>query len=501
LLLNNARTSIKKLFFRKNPDANIVPICSLNIFASLGSNRPNHQFLTKLVSPTSRIHYMSIRFAKLLPLMFALDLVLFPIPLFAARVSWIGGSGDWNTATNWSTDALPGTIDDVVINAGTAITVTISSGTHVVKSILSQQTFVLSGGTLSVLNTMQVNNNFNLSGGTLSGAIVLQGTNGGSLIVQNQNAILSGVTVNGILDVGNSYNDSALTITNGLVLEGTALVGNSTNSNFGAINFAGSQTLSGNGTVVFGDYSDDYIGECNRMQIIDRGTTLTISPGIMVAGNIGVIGGGSDNVAVINQGTIGANVYGGNICVQGAWLLNQGLLSADDGGRITVYANLTNTGAFNATNSIVTLGGMLTLADLGTFKASETTVYLVGTLNNTTTTLAIDALGGTWVLNGGEIDGGLITTTNSSGLVIDGSGTLDGVMLKGNLDVGNRFENTGLTITNGLVLNGTVLVGNRTNSTFGEIHFVGVQTLSGSGAVFIGNTFDAALLRYNCGLP
>src|ERR1051326_2725814 len=27
----------------------------------------------------------------------------------AATVSWTGGSGDWNTATNWSTGALPGT--------------------------------------------------------------------------------------------------------------------------------------------------------------------------------------------------------------------------------------------------------------------------------------------------------------------------------------------------------------------------------------------------------
>ena len=33
----------------------------------------------------------------------------------SAVISWIGGSGDWNTATNWSAGALPGPDDDVVI--------------------------------------------------------------------------------------------------------------------------------------------------------------------------------------------------------------------------------------------------------------------------------------------------------------------------------------------------------------------------------------------------
>jgi len=30
------------------------------------------------------------------------------MPLDAATVSWVGGSGDWNTLINWSTGALPG---------------------------------------------------------------------------------------------------------------------------------------------------------------------------------------------------------------------------------------------------------------------------------------------------------------------------------------------------------------------------------------------------------
>ena len=66
-----------------------------------------------------------------------------------------------------------------------------------------------------------------LQGGTIQGGTVTT-TNGASFIV-NGSGTLDGVTVNGVLDVGNTYNDASLTVTDGLVLNGTALVGNPTN--------------------------------------------------------------------------------------------------------------------------------------------------------------------------------------------------------------------------------------------------------------------------------
>src|ERR1017187_9545618 len=92
--------------------------------------------------------------------------------LHGATVTWVGGSGDWNTAANWSTGSLPGTNDNVVIGAGASITVTHSSGTHTVNSVQSQQAFVLSGGSLTVSNTFLASNTFILSGGTLATATV-----------------------------------------------------------------------------------------------------------------------------------------------------------------------------------------------------------------------------------------------------------------------------------------------------------------------------------------
>src|ERR1017187_819498 len=161
--------------------------------------------------------------------------------LHGATVTWIGGSGDWNTATNWSTGSLPGTNDNVVLGAGASITVTHSSGTHTVQSVQSQQACVLSGGSLTISNTVQVNNTFTLSGGTLVRGTVLQGTNSASFVVSS--GTLDGVTVNGNWDVGATVNGATLTVLDGLTNNGTLQVGNPTNSWYGQINFSGTQTL------------------------------------------------------------------------------------------------------------------------------------------------------------------------------------------------------------------------------------------------------------------
>ena len=42
--------------------------------------------------------------------------------------TWVGGSGDWNTTSNWSGGTLPGASDDVLIPTG--VSVTPSSGSH-----------------------------------------------------------------------------------------------------------------------------------------------------------------------------------------------------------------------------------------------------------------------------------------------------------------------------------------------------------------------------------
>ena len=283
----------------------------------------------------------------------------------------------------------------------------------------------------------------------------------------------------------------------------------------GYITFAGSQTLGGSGTVMFGDYPSAAV---NALRLADGGTTLTMGLGITVEGQNGTIGyssawGGPQNVSVVNQGVISADVSGGTISIQAQPFTNQGLaqganggsliinelqnnpggtLIINGGGSLSLNGVWTNAGAINVTNSTVNLGGSFTLATLGALTRSGGTVNLTGTLDNRSTTLALTEASGSWVLDGGTVLGGTITTAGGATLLVN-NGTLDGVTLAGTLDVGNTVNGAELTVTNGLVLNGTALVGNPTNSTYGVVSFAGSQTLGGSGTVMFGDYPSAAV--------
>jgi hypothetical protein len=114
--------------------------------------------------------------------LFALAAASLVGPAKAATVSWVGVSGDWNTAANWSAGAVPGPEDEVLVDVPGTITITHSSGAHSVRSILCQEAFTLSGG-------------------ALVGTTNLQGTNGQSVIATSADGWLSGVTLNGNIDL------------------------------------------------------------------------------------------------------------------------------------------------------------------------------------------------------------------------------------------------------------------------------------------------------------
>jgi hypothetical protein len=195
-----------------------------------------------------------------------------------------GGTGDWNTVSNWSSGTLPGVDDNVVIDQpGASLTVTHSSGAHIVKSVLCHQSFVISGGSLAVSNTVQVNRTFTLSGGTLMAATVLPGTNAQAVSVLN--CTLNSVTMNANMDLIGNYSYCA--VNNGLVLNGTARLGTATNNSYGLLSFVGTQTLSGNGTILFGlGYDSNYN---NTLRLENAGTVLTIGPSIIIRGQNGNI--------------------------------------------------------------------------------------------------------------------------------------------------------------------------------------------------------------------
>jgi hypothetical protein len=109
-----------------------------------------------------------------------------------STVSWINPSGgDWDTPSNWSTGALPGPSDDVVINQP-GITVTHStSAIDTVNSLTissSQSSLDISGGSLALSTTSSIAGTVSIEGATLTtaGNLAVAGpfTNNGSVEVQ-----------------------------------------------------------------------------------------------------------------------------------------------------------------------------------------------------------------------------------------------------------------------------------------------------------------------------
>ncbi len=87
-------------------------------------------------------------------------------------VTWINpGSGNWDVAANWSTDSVPGSGDDAVINIASAATITIKSGdSESVHSLTTAGTDTLSitGGTLTVAAPSSLVGPLAMTGGSLT---------------------------------------------------------------------------------------------------------------------------------------------------------------------------------------------------------------------------------------------------------------------------------------------------------------------------------------------
>jgi len=464
--------------------------------------------------------------------------------------SALPGNYSWQFAT-------PGSLTFILNNTTIDATVTNFDGENL---FIANAAVTITGGT-HPFNSITVSGSGSLilNGGAVRGASMAT-TNGASFVVSG--GTLDGVTVNGNWDVGSSVNGAQLTVLDGLTVNGTLQVGNPTNGWYGLLNFGGTQTLGGSGTVVFGNNTYSCGSYYNALRLLNGGTTLTIGAGLTVRGQNGTIGyqpcfGGPQNVSVINQGDISCDVNGGTIFVNAQPLVNNGSVAMSNGGSLninymtslaglvvsgngtltlngtwqnsgpliaaalslngswtnsgtisaatlslggswtnagtinatggtlTLNGNWINSGTINATNATVSLGGTFTLANLGVFNQSGSTVNLTGTLDNTNTTLVLNAATGSWVLNGGTVQGGAITASSGTPLIVS-SGTFDGVTVDGVLDVGNSVNDAELTVTNGLILDGVALVGNPTNGWFGQISFLGDQTLGGNGTLVFG---------------
>ncbi|MFO7906919.1 MAG: hypothetical protein R6U98_29960, partial [Pirellulaceae bacterium] len=175
-------------------------------------------------------------------------------------VAWDGeGDGtNWSDPVNWSSDALPDSDDEVRIEIGGIDAIQHAAGIHSIQSLFSTRPLTLTGGTLEVGTTIQVDNAFRLQGGTLADATILPGNGGQGLIFTSSGGTLDSVTADSDLDLA-TENSAHAYVENGLTLNSTAWLGSAAGSTSGGLYFRGTQSLSGTGEVVLGKHSSNYL--------------------------------------------------------------------------------------------------------------------------------------------------------------------------------------------------------------------------------------------------
>ena len=147
---------------------------------------------------------------------------------------------------------------------------------------------------------------------TLSGVINTAGT-GNFVATNNGNNFLSGVTLNGNLDLATATGSER--VYGGLTLNGGININNNS-----ILSFGGDQTLGGTGTITLGNSRRQQPCQHRRHINLDRGLYILIHGENGTIGNEDYIGG---TATLINNGTISADVAGGAINLPPEWRHHQ----------------------------------------------------------------------------------------------------------------------------------------------------------------------------------
>ena len=380
----------------------------------------------------------------------------------AANCTWNPATGNWGVSGNWSCGAVPGTADIANIALGKVVTIdtsqgiftlgnsgginvdafvftlasngsttntgtiNVGSGVTAAMNVLSGHNIANSGGVINIATGSVVNQfGSSISGGTIN----TTGTGKLAAFAGSAN-FLSGVTLNGNLDMAS--NQAFERINGGFTLNGSVSLG--ANS---ILSFEGNQTVNGNGTITFADANGS-----NRLDV--GGGNLVLASGMAIRGGNGIIGQ--------------QNFLGG-----GATLTNLGLISADTNGRtisINVNGLVTNQGTMSAQN-----GAALVLGGASGY-------------NNTGGTI-LAGNGSVVTLSASSISGGVLDSAGNGSwrAIASSSNFINGATVSGVLDLASTQGFVRVS-SGGMVINGAVNIG--ANSIFAT---EGAQTLSGSGNI------------------
>ena len=381
--------------------------------------------------------------------------------------TWKGGSGSWETASDWTPEGAPASTDDVCITASGAYTVTLNSNTTIASLDLGA---TVAGGTQTLDMEPPVRLEAS-AGGTIDehGALTLEGNDAGSTTLlsagtgtlTNAGTLALGVgapTTSNMDLVGNVTNTGTIEVNTNSSYSGPG--SGKTLDNEGPLKLANAVTLEDDDdTVIDGsggaieaegsgklETSDDFSvyeqgdGTTNGTEpvVVDSGSldytgtgasTIFVPASVALEGNIAagqsLTALGSTHVTAAegftNAGTItleGTSAGGATLKVSSGTLTNSGTISTQASGASArepeIAGNVTNTGTVNIGMNSVYSGG--TLDDRGPLRIANATTF-----ENDDATVFDDA--------GGKIEAtgtGRLSITLDDGLYDQGNGTTSG---------------------------------------------------------------------------
>ncbi len=423
----------------------------------------------------------------------------------AGPIVWTNTTGgNWNAATNWSPNQVPGATDDAFITNSGTYTVTLnlassvgtltlggSSGTQTLtnnsvtltlngsSSVGSNGLLGLGGGTLNGAGSLNVNGTFLWSGGTISSAGVITIGSGGNLTLNGTTKVLNGVIL---------VNTATATWSAGTIETGNgSVVSNAPSGTFNITFAASTVSIGGNRTFANAGQINVNPGSGNTVSISD---TFNNSAAVNIQSGTFSLGGGgtttsTGSFAVSSGATLD---FSGNTQTlsSGSSISGAGNFSVSGG---TVAEN----GTDGITGTNIISGGALTFAPGSTAALTALTITS-GTLGCSN----VVSVSGPMTWSGGSITG-TNTLTANGGLTMSGTTKiLNGVILvntatatwsAGTIETGNGsvVSNAPSGTFNITFAASTVSIGG--NRTFANAGQINVNPGSGN-TVSISDTFN-----------
>ena len=335
--------------------------------------------------------------------------------LFLPDVFWDeGGDGiNWTDRLNWSTDVVPGALDDVLIAFGGGNVVTLASGNQAVNLLVTQDdSLTLTGGTLTVNSTATFDGDVSINGfgstADLQDAASVTGT-----------LSITGGTAN--LNAAATYNISSLDLSSSAILSVTdaaTLLDIDTAFDFdqGSINGLGTVNLLSGSTAQLTGFNNKTLGAgvtlSNDTTFNFASTNSLTLEGILNNNNLAVIDL-QGNVGLAGNGTLN-NLAGGTIVksagagtsdlIAVAGTTNSGLIDVQSG-TLQFTTGVAHTGG----ELRLTSGNVLIIGGTHTFDATSS-ITDPGLDNNFT----VQTGGTTFTMNGAYTVGGTTSVTGAT---------------------------------------------------------------------------------------